>query len=620
MNYETLASKIVELVGGADNVSGLTHCATRLRFNLTDESLADTDVLKATPGVLGVAKGGGQYQVIIGSDVEKVYRLVLPLLHIGVGEVKSSTEKKGLGSRFIDTISSIFTPVLPAITASGMLKAVLALLAAFHWIDTTSQIYQIVNLMADAAFYFLPLLLAISAAKKFQANTYLAVMIGGILLHPTFIQMVVAAKESGKSIQFGFLPIYPASYASSVVPIILTIWLMSYIEAFAKKITPKMLSFFVVPLITVFVTGLVALVVAGPIGFHIGNGLASIVLFLDAHVGWLVPMVLGTVLPLLVMTGTHYGIVPLGPANIMNLGYDTIIGPSNMPSNIAQGGAALAVALKTKNNDIKQLGFSSGFTAVCGITEPALYGINLRFKTPLYAAMMGGGLGGLFLGLMGVRRYAPGSPGLLTLPVYIGKDGLTNLAYAVVGCVIAFVTAFIVSYLLFKEEKVVETELEVSQDALTEEKLQKIYAPVTGELIPLTDVSDDTFAQEILGKGIAILPQSSEFVSPIAGKITMVYETMHAIGLVSDSGAEILIHIGIDTVKLNGKYFTSHIKKGDQVAVGTPLMSVDLAGIKSEGFSTETPIIITNSNDFEEMLPTDEKNVAVGQPILKLIK
>ena len=397
MNYETLASKIVELVGGADNVSGLTHCATRLRFNLTDESLADTDVLKATPGILGVAKGGGQYQVIIGSDVEKVYRLVLPLLHIGVGEVKSSTEKKGLGSRFIDTISSIFTPVLPAITASGMLKAVLALLAAFHWIDTTSQIYQIVNLMADAAFYFLPLLLAISAAKKFQANTYLAVMIGGILLHPTFIQMVVAAKESGKSIQFGFLPIYPASYASSVVPIILTIWLMSYIEAFAKKITPKMLSFFVVPLITVFVTGLVALVVAGPIGFHIGNGLASVVLFLDAHVGWLVPMVLGTVLPLLVMTGTHYGIVPLGPANIMNLGYDTIIGPSNMPSNIAQGGAALAVALKTKNNDIKQLGFSSGFTAVCGITEPALYGINLRFKTPLYAAMMGGGLGGLFL-------------------------------------------------------------------------------------------------------------------------------------------------------------------------------------------------------------------------------
>lgn len=620
MNYDVLAKEIVGLVGESDNVSNLTHCATRLRFNLKDESKAQTEALKATPGVLGVAKGGGQYQVIIGNDVEKVYKLVRPLLNGNLENDKEQGEKKGLGSRFIDTISSIFTPVLPAITASGMLKAVLALLVAFKWISAQSQIYQVVNLMADAAFYFLPLLLAISAAKKFRANTYLAVMIGGILLHPTFIQMVMAAKQSGDSIHFGFLPIYPASYASSVVPIILTIWCMSYVEAFAKKITPKMISFFVVPLITVFVTGLIALVVAGPLGFHIGNGLASVVLFLDAHVGWLVPMVLGTVLPLLVMTGTHYGIVPLGPANIMNLGYDTIIGPSNMPSNIAQGGAALAVAVKSKNNDIKQLGFSSGFTAVCGITEPALYGINLRFKTPLYASMLGGGLGGLFLGLMGVRRYAPGSPGLLTLPVYIGKDGFSNLAYAVIGCVIAFVSAFIASYILFKEEKEENKEAELTQELGEQEKIENIYAPVSGEIIELTEVSDDTFAQEILGKGVAILPQSSEFVSPVSGQVTMVYDTKHAIGLLTTAGTEILIHIGIDTVKLNGKYFTAHIKKGDSVEVGTPLMTVDLAGVKSEGYSIETPIIITNSNDFEAILPTSEKQVTAAQPILKLIK
>lgn len=460
MNYEELGAKILELVGGKDNVTGLTHCATRLRFNLKDTSKAQTATLKSTAGVLGVVENGGQYQIVIGNDVNHVYKPIADVCKLSGsasdngsgGKQEQPEEKKGIGARLIDTITGIFTPILPAITAAGMLKAVLALLVAFKWIENTDSSYQVINFMADAAFYFLPILLANSAAKKFNCNPYLAMMLGGILLHPSFVDMVAAAKESGQAIELFMIPIYNASYSSSVIPIILSVWFMSYVEPIADKISPKAIKFFTKPLLTILVSGTITLWILGPIGYIVASWIAAGVNLLNVYVSWLVPLVLGGVFPLLVVTGTHYGIIPIGINNRMTTGYDTIVYPANLASNIAQGAATFAVALKTKSHEIRQLATSAGITAVCGITEPALYGINMRFKTPLISACIGGAIGGLYVGIFRVKNYAGGSPGLLTLPGYIGEQGFMDLLHACIGAAIAFVTAFIISYMLYTEK------------------------------------------------------------------------------------------------------------------------------------------------------------------------
>lgn len=553
MNYQELGSKILTLVGGKENVIGLTHCATRLRFNLKDESKAQTDTLKKTPGVLGVVVSGGQYQIVIGNDVNHVYKPIAEKCNLTQdgGAAKNDGEKKSIGAKLIDTITGIFTPVLPAITAAGMLKAVLSLLVAFKLVDTTASTYQVINFMADAAFYFLPILLANSAAKKFGCNPYLAMMLGGMLLHPNFVNMVTASQESGEAIKLFFIPIYNASYSSSVIPIILTVWFMSLVEPVADRISPKPIKFFTKPLITALIAGAAGLAVLGPVGYIIASWIASGVTMLNTYVSWLVPLILGGVFPLLVMTGTHYGIIPIGINNRMTTGFDTIVYPANLASNIAQGAATFAVAVKTKKNEVRQVASSAGITAVCGITEPALYGINMRFKTPLISACIDGACGGLFMGLFTVKNYGGGSPGLMTLPGYIGGDSLRDLILACIGAAIAFAVAFIISFVLYKDKDDEETspvsggapETASAESAETDKgdsassgTVTNICAPVKGKLVPLSNVNDPTFAEEILGKGAAVLPEDGNFVSPFKGTVQTVFGTRHAIGLVSDTG------------------------------------------------------------------------------------
>ena len=553
MNYQELGDKILTLVGGKENVSGLTHCATRLRFNLKDESKAQTDTLKKTPGVLGVVVSGGQYQIVIGNDVNHVYKPIAEKCNLtqNGGAAKNDGEKKSIGAKLIDTITGIFTPVLPAITAAGMLKAVLSLLVAFKLVDTTASTYQVINFMADAAFYFLPILLANSAAKKFGCNPYLAMMLGGMLLHPNFVNMVTASQESGEAIKLFFIPIYNASYSSSVIPIILTVWFMSLVEPVADRISPKPIKFFTKPLITALIAGAAGLAVLGPVGYIIASWIASGVTMLNTYVSWLVPLILGGVFPLLVMTGTHYGIIPIGINNRMTTGFDTIVYPANLASNIAQGAATFAVAVKTKKNEVRQVASSAGITAVCGITEPALYGINMRFKTPLISACIDGACGGLFMGLFTVKNYGGGSPGLMTLPGYIGGDSLRDLILACIGAAIAFAVAFIISFVLYKDKDDEETspvsggapETASAESAETDKgdsassgTVTNICAPVKGKLVPLSNVNDPTFAEEILGKGAAVLPEDGNFVSPFKGTVQTVFGTRHAIGLVSDTG------------------------------------------------------------------------------------
>lgn len=456
-NFGALAKKLVELVGGEDNISNVTHCATRLRFNLKDESKADTETIKGTSGILGVVSASGQYQVIIGAEVPQVHREVTALLGNGGATAPAGggeAPKGSLANRIIDTITGIFTPILPALTAAGMIKAVLAVLVAFKLVSSSSSTYQVINFMGDATFYFLPILLANSAAKKLGCNPFLAMMLGGILIHPNFINLVAASKESGEAIRIFALPIYNATYSSSVIPILLGVLLMSVVEPWANKISPKAIKFFTAPLITMFIVGIATLCLLGPIGYVVSNGIAFVVNKLGEITPWLVPTIIGLFLPFLVMTGTHHALTPIGINNRMTLGFDTIIYPGQLASNVAQGAAALAVSIKTKDSERKQLTSATGITAVCGITEPVLYGVTMKIKTNMIAAMAGGGVGGFFMGLMGTKNYSGGSPGLLTLPSYIGLDApMSNFYFACIGAAIAFVVSFAVSFVLYKDEK-----------------------------------------------------------------------------------------------------------------------------------------------------------------------
>lgn len=622
MNYKSLAEEILRLVGGESNIASLVHCATRLRFTLKDEKKADTAKLKQTKGIMGVVSSGGQYQVIIGSDVSHVFKEIMGMTKLENSNAGEEKDNRKIADKVIDTISGIFTPVLPAITAAGMLKAVLAILITTKLITNDSQTYQVLNFMADAGFYFLPILLANSAAKKFKVNPYMAMMIGGMLLHPTFTGMITAAKEAGTGIAVFGMNIPLASYGSSVIPIILSVWLMSYVEPFADKVSPKAVKFFLKPLITAMVVGIATLVVVGPLGYIISDKVAVGIGAIEARASWLVPTIIGALSPLLVMTGTHYGIIPIGINNIMTLGYDTFVGPGMMVSNVAQGGAALAISLKTKDSEFKQLASTAGITGLCGITEPALYGVNLKTKIGLYASIIGGGIGGLFFGIFGVARYATGSPGLLTLPVYIGGDSMSNFYYACIGVVISIVVAFIIAFALYKDsvDETVEEKKEEVKKALVKEGMVTVCAPLTGEAVALSEVNDLTFAEEIMGPGMAIIPTEGKVVSPVNGTVAMIFETKHAIALVDDNGTELLIHVGLDTVKLGGKYFTAHVKAGDKVKVGSPLVDFDLNGIKGEGYDIITPVIVTNSAEYSSVLPITDRAVKMGEEVIKVVK
>jgi len=616
MDYKQLASDILARVGGESNIISFTHCATRLRFNLKDTAKADTENLKNMPGIMGVVNKGGQYQIVIGSDVPNVYRELMALGSFSGSEPPEEKDERNAFIRALDTIAGIFTPILPAITGAGILKALMALLVAFKWIDTASQTYQILNIISDAAFFFLPFLIANSAANKFRANPYMAMSISGVLLHPTFISMVNTAKETGDAIRFIGLPVTAASYSSSVIPIILSVWFMSYIEPIADRISPKPVKFFTKPLITLIISAPVALIVLG-LGNIVGNGIAAFISTLDTYAKWLVPLLVGIFTPWMVMTGTHYGLVPIGINNVATAGFDTIVGPGMLGSNIAQGGAAFAVYFKTKNSTMKQLALSSGITAVCGITEPALYGVNLKLKRPLIASMIGGGVSGLFLGIFGVGRYTTGSPGLLALPGYIGPDGFTNLIYAIIGSAIAFAVSFAAT-LIMGFEDIPEAAGTQTQSVKRTAVEAELCAPVKGRIIPLKDVKDPIFADEILGKGAAVIPDTGLIVAPAGGVIENVAETSHAVGLRTADGADVLIHIGIDTVKLDGKHFKPLVKAGDHVKIGDPLIEFDMDKVKKAGFDVTTPIIITNSGEFD--ISVISKDALEKEPFIRLSK
>ncbi len=452
MDYRKVGLNVLDAVGGKDNIKVVTHCATRLRFELKDRNKVDEARLSKMDGVLKTLESSGQYQVVIGPNVNEAYQAIQDVVDTGVKNDETAKDDRSPWAKFLAIITGIFTPIIPAITAAGMVKAVLAILKVANLIDVNGQTYAILNFASDAAFYFMPFMLAASSAKIFKMSSGLAMMLAGILLHPNFKDMVSA----GEVVKFAGLPVRLVSYSSTVIPIVLIVFVASYVERFANKILPEVIKFIFRPLIVMLVMIPLSLCVLGPIGAYIGDGIAAFVSFIDSSAPWAIPTLMGIFTPVLVMFGLNNGLLPIATSQLAAQGFETIYGPGMLASNIAQGAASLAVAIKAKEPSTKQTALSTGFTALMGITEPAMYGITLRFKKVLFAVMTGGGVAGLFAGLSGLVRYSFGSPGLATLPVFIGEDP-SNFIKALITLVLSFVITFTICMFL---------KLEDSQDTL----------------------------------------------------------------------------------------------------------------------------------------------------------
>ncbi|MEY8752841.1 beta-glucoside-specific PTS transporter subunit IIABC [Alkalicoccobacillus gibsonii] len=626
MKYTELAKEILQQVGGEKNVSNLTHCVTRLRFNLKNDSLADVKAIKEMEGVVGCVQKGGQTQVIIGPHVKDVYDEVNKLGNMTSNEKSENDgEKKGLFARLLDVIAAIFIPIVGALAGSGMVKAILALSTNFGWMSPESDTYYILNLMGDAVFYFLPFLIATTAAKKFNTSPLLALVFAGILLHPD----LTALRTEGIDASFLGIPIKLAVYSSSVIPIILIILLQSYVEKLMQKITPSVVKIFVVPMVVILVVGPIGLIVLGPIGAVIGEYLAQGFTFLDERASWLVPFLVATFCPFLVMTGMHYSLGAVQATQRAAVGYGSILTPATLSYNMAQGGAVIGVALRTKNKKLKSLATSTGLSCFMGVTEPALYGVTLQHKRTLASTMIGAGIAGLYAGITGIKTYSAGTSNVFSLPIYMGGETMWNFYNAVITLIIAIVSGFIASIVLFKDPADKEKSEDNGQKSegtstvtINEKMNQRteVFSPINGSIVPLSDVNDDAFATEAMGKGIAIAPTDGNVYAPFNGKVAMVFKTKHAIGLVSEDGLEVLIHVGIDTVKLDGKYYKAFVQEGDQVNKGDLLLSFEADKIAAEGYELTTPVIVTNTSEYLDVVEGEGNTATNDTVILTAVK
>lgn len=628
-NYDELAKDIVDHIGGKDNVIDLRHCITRLRFRLKDESKADTDYLKKREGVVTVVQSGGQYQVVIGNHVPDVYAAV-----VSVGGVKAAgsldvdegdIEVTGsLFSRFIDTISSLFQPFLGALAAAGILKGLTAIAAAMG-MPKTDGLYIILNTLGDGFFQYLPFVLALTSARRFKMSEFTALGIAGAMLYPG---LPATVKEATL---FGFPITLPAGsgYLSTVLPIILAILFAAKVEKYLKKIMPDVVKMFAVPAITILVTVPLSFMVIGPVANTLAKWIGDTFMGVYGFSPVLYGLVLGVFWQVLVMFGLHWGLIPLMIADIAQNGSSIILVAAALPS-FTQTGVLSAIWLKTKEPKVKSGIVPAWFSSLFGITEPAIYGYTLPMKTPFYVSCVVSGIVGAYLAFFDVIQYSSGGLGIFSFPKFIDPKGFdqSSVIHCIIGSVISVVLAFVIQMML-KTPVLYGEKNEASDNKKTtpenhvkplEEMQQDVIASaLTGKVVALSDVADEVFASGAMGKGIAIEPTVGEVISPVNATVATIFPTGHAIGLVSENGTEILIHIGMDTVQLEGKGFTTYVNAGDKVVAGQTLISFDINSIKEAGYSTTTPIIITNSTDFKDVLTTQEINVQQGDYLLTAV-
>lgn len=587
-----IAEAVVKAVGGTANITSVTHCMTRLRFVLKDKSIPNKKEVEKIPGVMGVNIAGGQYQVIIGNSVGNVYKEVVAATGISDtavgGDAAEHIEKVNPIVAALDFIAGCMTPLFTAIIAGGLVKVLLVIFGPtlLNVMQTTSDTYILMNALGDAPFYFLPVLVAFTASRKLNCNSYLSVMVASVLIYPDVITLL--AGDSATHL-FGVIPVVHGSYSSSIIPAMLSTLLLKYVEKLVDRITPEWSKSFLKPLLIVIIVTPITLCAIAPLGLIIGNGLQSVINGIYGFAPWLAMMLFAGFMPFIVMTGMHWAFVPAG--------------------------ATFGVAFKTKDKEMKKMAFPAAVSALlAGVTEPAMYGVTLKLKKPMVAACISGGIGGLIVGILQVKSYAFVTPSMTSLVQFISPDGGKNFLYAVIIFAVTLVLSFVLSFILTKgeaeEEAAEETELQKSAAVLTGKV--EIEAPVKGKVIPLTEVKDNTFATGILGEGFAIVPSEGKVYAPFDGVCENLFDTLHAIGITSDNGIEMLIHVGLETVALKGEPFKAHTGNGEHFKKGALLLEFDIDAIQKAGCEIQTPVIITNAEELGGVTVENERLVIGG--------
>ena len=635
MKYEALAKDIVKKVGGKENIISLTHCITRLRFQLKDTGKADTEYLKNKDGIVTVMESGGQYQVVIGNHVPDVYEAVRKEANLGDGSSSSEGNKDtSLFNRFIDLISGIFQPILGVLAAAGMIKGFATLFMTLGWVKEESGTYQIMFAIGDALFYFFPIFLGFTAAKKFGGNQFIGMALGAALVYPTLVDAMAAGNESATMLFSGTffesetamtflgIPVISMTYTTSVIPIVFAAFFASKLEKYLKKIIPDVVKTFLVPFFTLLIIVPLTFIVIGPISTWGANLIGAGVLGVYGFSPLVAGLLLGAFWQVFVIFGLHWGLVAIAINNISTSGYDVII-PIIFAASFAQTGIVLGMFFRTKNQQLKSLSIPAFISGLFGVTEPAIYGITLPRKKPfIYSCIVAGITGGM-LGFAGTKMYFMGGLGVFGYTTFIGENGLDSPFWmSLIATAVALVLGLIVGYLTHSDKNEAEIEKgteagETSTEGIANDVL--VEAPVTGNVLDLTTINDPVFSSLAMGKGIAIQPDSDVVVAPFNGVVESLFPTGHAIGLKSDNGAEVLIHIGIDTVKLEGKHFRPLVSQGETVEVGQPLIEFDRKAIADEGFDTVIPVVVTNTNLAKDVLLEDNKEIEQGSHVLTVI-
>ena len=615
--YHDLAEKIIDNVGGKENINSVTHCITRLRFKLKDEGKANEDVLKNMDGVVTIMKSGGQFQVVIGNHVPLVYADVLEVAGITGEATEEDAEKGNIFNRLIDLISGCFQPFLGALTACGMLKGFNALFLYLKLYEAGSGTDLFLTAAGDCIFYFMPVAIGLTAARKFKVADFTGIAIGMAMVYPT---IQASALGTGKPIMTLFantilespvfikvfgLPIIANNYTSSVVPVILVIWFASIIQRLAKRIIPEMVQTFLVPMFTILISVFFGFLIIGPIITFLTNILGSGFTALYEFSPILMSVTVGFFWQVLVIFGLHWSLIPLAMINLSTLGFDTILAAS-FSASFAQTAVVLAMFFKLKDKKLKELAIPAVISGIFGVTEPAIYGLTLPKKKPFVISMIGAAIGGLITGLLGAKSFIMGGLGAFGFVNHIdtASNDISSMVTQFIAVGVAMVFSFVATMLFWKDDEVTE-ETEVQNEMGVRKEV--VTSPVQGNMMPLETAKDQAFAQGALGKGVVIHPTVGEVVAPFDGTVMTMLPTKHAIGLISDNGLELLIHIGLDTVQLDGKYFEAHVEQGAKVKRGDKLVSFDIKAIEEAGFSVETPVIVTNSADYLDIIETDHK-------------